>query len=243
MSNEELAELIKKGESEHIPQLWENVKKVIFLHVNGFYLKHEDKFISSGFVIDDLEQESYFIFLKMLKAYSPEKGFKFLSYTRLQTVKHLMGTVLHIYDSCKVEPLNISVSLDDTIKRTEKEDVALIDTIEDSNAENEFFRIDDILCWESLKNSCCLNENQQKVIVKRYFENKTFTEIGEEMGISRQRAEGIEKAAIKKLRKTSAALKPFKGKEVGYYSFTSLGSYKERRASSEELILEMRERR
>lgn len=54
---------------------------------------------------------------------------------------------------------------------------------------------------ESLINHPELTEAQSKALRKRYIEGKTFREIGSDLGVSKQMADGYVSAALKKLKK------------------------------------------
>ena len=251
MSIEELAELVKSGKTEYIPQLWENSRKVLYRCINGFYSRYCNKCTESGVTLEDLEQECYFIFLNMIQAFDSTKGYKFLSYANLQVKTYLLRNVLHIVKGVDVEPLNISNSLDETMKIFDGDDITLLDTIEDETAAAEFEKAESKIYTRSLYTvldelvTNHLNEQQQTVIKQRFFQNKTLEEIGQQLGVSKERARVIEFSALRRLSWNKRALYPFINIDgnIDEYSFTGSRSFNERRASSEELITEIRGRR
>ena len=73
----------------------------------------------------------------------------------------------------------------------------LIDSIEDKDEENEFSKIDKLALVDLLKD---LDPRSRKIIYLRYFEDKTQSEIGEEIGVSQVQISRLEKKILKKLK-------------------------------------------
>lgn len=91
------------------------------------------------------------------------------------------------------EPVEL-ISLDDPVD--DEEDQYLYEIIPDTNTKQADERVERVLA-EVAK----LPASQRAVIIEKYFHDKTFEEIGRDMGgISKQRVEQIEKAAIRNLR-------------------------------------------
>lgn len=75
MTNEELWAAGK------LPELWEAVARLLYQFARKFYLHHgKDVCSRHGVTLEDLQQECYFAFLDAVRAYNPEKGFRFTSY-------------------------------------------------------------------------------------------------------------------------------------------------------------------
>lgn len=129
-SNEELAERIKSGDKSLIPLLWANCKrKITFLAANykGTMERHAE------IDIEDFIQCGYFAMLEAVKAYAPEKGYKFLAYINYKyknKVYELIGAKKthssYIFPPI-VSSLNVTVENDD-------HETELMDMLEDENA-------------------------------------------------------------------------------------------------------------
>lgn len=74
MTNEQLAVLIKQGEQERTPELWENVRKLLYKLSFHQYTAHADLFKQQGLSLEDIQQESYFAMLGAVEAYNPERN-------------------------------------------------------------------------------------------------------------------------------------------------------------------------
>lgn len=118
MTNEELALLIQQGHTEYIPQLWDNLYRLIYKLCYAMYRKNSDRFSHYGITADDVLQQSYFGFLAAVKAYSPDKGFKLTSYLHY----HLVNCVrpLLTKDALnKSESLNVLVGEEENTEKQE----------------------------------------------------------------------------------------------------------------------------
>ena len=82
MCNEELAILIKQGRTELYGELWDNIKALLYKFSNRFYYDNAERCTSAGVELEDIKQSCFFVLADMVKAYNPEKGFKFNTYAR-----------------------------------------------------------------------------------------------------------------------------------------------------------------
>lgn len=88
-------------------------------------------------------------------------------------------------------------SLEQPILNHDKgEEINLIDLIDDKN-ENELKWINHLSIQDILQN---LNDRQKLIIYKRYFEDKTQTELSKEFGISQAQISRLEKSALKQMK-------------------------------------------
>ena len=77
-------------------------------------------------------------------------------------------------------------------------DTPIIDFIADNNCENEKHIVDRLVLSQCISE---LNGKERKVIEMKYYQDMTFTNIAEKMGITYNRAKLLEKRALSKLRK------------------------------------------
>ena len=96
MTNEELVMIIKGGNDELTPSLWERVERFAYVKATDYYYLHTDLCTRAGVTLDDLKQESYFAFMAAVNYYDPDKGFLFLSFMTYPLFFILSATVLDI---------------------------------------------------------------------------------------------------------------------------------------------------
>ena len=73
MTNEELVMVIKGGNDELTPSLWERVERFAHVKATDYYYLHTDLCARAGVTLDDLKQESYFAFMAAVNYYDPDK--------------------------------------------------------------------------------------------------------------------------------------------------------------------------
>lgn len=88
-------------------------------------------------------------------------------------------------------------SLNKTIYRGDGNSIYLIDKLEDEAADESDLVIDKLDLKETIES---LDEKDQKIILLRYFQDKTQTEIAEELGISQVQVSRLEKKILTKMR-------------------------------------------
>lgn len=255
-TNEELALLIQQGRREYITELWESCFKLLYLLSDKFYFAHTDKITACGYTIDDIHQGCFFVLLKMIEAYNPEKGYKFTSYANWY-LKHFFNRTVFGYDpraKRPKNPLNRSDSIDVPIRSSKDgsdTDNLVIDKIEDETAELDFECVEDEVCNTELHNALedgikTLSDNQQTVIRERFYNSATLEEIGGMIGISSSRAGQLTGEALRELRKYNAKTKRLESFRKDLldtaYSGVGVGAFKNRQASSVEAVVERLER-
>lgn len=139
-TNEELALLIQQGHKEYISELWANCYKLLYMLSDKFYFARTERLAACGYTQEDLYQGCFFVMLKMVEAYDPEKGYKFTSYAGWHLKNYLQRTVLGYDQHVKGirKPLNISDTIYEPI-RSKKDgsdtDRLVVDTLIDDTAE------------------------------------------------------------------------------------------------------------
>lgn len=247
-TNEELALLIQQGHKEYISELWGNCYKLLYMLSDKLFLRFSDKITACGYTQEDLHQGCFFVMLKMVEAYNPEKGYKFTSYAMFHLKNYFQYNVLHYNSQTKraTDALSSAISIEQPIKSGEAEGITLADTIQDDNSELAFESINDSVSNRKLSKVLFqavrlhLNNQQQKVIINRYFHNKTIRETGEILGVSPQRISTVEYQALRKLRWHKKEFISFIDFSVplNEYQFTGYNSFRERMGSSEEILIE-----
>lgn len=207
MSNEELAVKIQAGELNYLPELWEQTKKWItasYKRMLGSNSASQDRFIGSGVTLDDLQQEGYFALLEAVDAYKPDAGYRFITYLKFPLMKRFFTSIGLRTAKGKNDLLTASIRLDKPVAGEDK-DITLAETIADENSLTAFENILEDVYREQLHNKLefCLNRldsQQQKAIKAKYYNNKTFEQIADELGCSTERARQIIRTALQKLR-------------------------------------------
>lgn len=201
MTNEQMAEFIKDGNSEDLkPLLWERVKNLLYMRATQEYNRRKECFNKCGVELWDLKQCCYGVYIKALEGYKPDKPALFASYLTYpftNAVNDLLG-VRGSKENNK--PLDNCTSLDKQIEGVEGE-ITLGDTITDEAAELEFDNIELDEDAKAVRQAVSeLEEPYRSVIIWRYFEDKKLEEIGMLMELSRERVRQIQAKAIRKLR-------------------------------------------
>lgn len=251
-TNEELALLIQQGHKEYISELWANCYKLLYMLSDKLFLRFSDKITACGYTQEDLHQGCFFVMLKMVEAYNPEKGYKFTSYAMFHLQKYFQYDVLHYNSQTKrtTDTLNLAISIEQPIKSGEAEDITLADTIQDDNSALAFESINNsvfnqelsVVLIQAVKQH--LNNQQQKVIINRYFHSKTVRETADLLGVSPQRISTVEYQALRMLRWHKKDFISFIDYEIplNEYQFTGYNSFRERMGSSEEILIEKAKR-
>ena len=92
-----------------------------------------------------------------------------------------------------VEP----ISLYEPVFNDGGDSVYVLDQLSDSGYSEEIW-LENIVLREAMS---CLDERERKIIIMRYYLNKTQTEIAKDIGISQAQVSRLEKAALKQMKK------------------------------------------
>ena len=254
-TNEELALLIQQGHKEYITELWTSCHKLLYMLTDKFYYLHQDTLAACGFTQEDLHQDCFFILLKMIEAYNPNKPIKFISYANLHLSNYFQRDVLH-YDreTKKVKSvLNISSSIDKPIGSGEDEELTVGSLIKDDNAELAFENVKKDIYRTELHNALeqgiqTLSEPQRIVIRERFYNSSTLKGVAEALGVTESQAHSNEMYALRNLRAYNAKTKRLESfrADILYtaaYSGVGVGAFKNRQSSSVEYTTELLEER
>lgn len=255
-TNEELALLIQQGHKEYISELWANCYKLLYMLSDKFYFARTERIAACGYTQEDLYQGCFFVMLKMIEAYDPEKGYKFTSYANWHLKRFFNRTVFGYDPRAKrlKNPLNDSDSVDVPIRSSKDgadTDNLVIDKIEDETAELDFECVEDEVCNTELHNALedgikTLSDNQQTAIRERFYNSATLDRIGGMIGVSSSRAGQLTGEALRELRKYNAKTKRLESFRKDLidtaYGGVGVSAFKNRQASSVESTVERLER-
>ena len=202
MTNEQLAEFIKQGgNDELLPLLWEKTHKLVYMHCSRLYSGNIERFKRHGIDEWDLKQSAYEGFLAAIKAYNPEKGYKFntyLPYSLKRVVRNLIG----VPGRNEKDLLNICDSLDRPI--AEDNETELSETIPDEAAILPFDDVEKADVFRVVREEVDKLPDLEKQVIKAvYFDNMTMKETGAALGgISPERVRQRKVDGLRKLRRS-----------------------------------------
>lgn len=135
-SNEELALKIQAGEREYIPLIWERTKHIIYKQAQ----RYNHVILQYTFLdMDDIVQCGFLAVIAALKAYNPEKGYRFSAYIgrRFQEEVHALcgHKKINRKGEAWLEYPPYAISLNAPAFNDESEDKEIIDTLTDDNTE------------------------------------------------------------------------------------------------------------
>lgn len=201
LSNEQLFDLIKDGNEDFKPILWERVKNLAYMLASQFYRRNGDLCRSRGLEEWDIKQLSYLAYASLFESYNTEKKYGYttaLGYALSRQLREALGK--------GADTLNRIASSLDEIIGDEEDGRTVADLIADEDSSAPFEQIEDSSERESISRTLheaieTLNEQEQGVINGRYFREKSFEELSQEMNISGERVRQVEARALRNLRK------------------------------------------
>lgn len=95
-----------------------------------------------------------------------------------------------------LDAISDTVSLSDSVYSNENDSISIEESLADQKS-SEITWVDNISLLDALEH---LDSKEQNIILKRYFEGKTQTEISKEIGLSQAQISRLEKSAISQMR-------------------------------------------
>lgn len=198
MTNEQLAVLIQQGNNELLPLLWENTSCLIYKKCGQYWRAYSDKFKRLGYDLSDLKQEGFIILLQALKYYNSDKSYKFSTYLNY-AAKNVLSRIINNNDA--LSQVN-TLSLEQPIDEDKDGDLFLSDIISDSGIEGEFDEVERRILYLPLHQIIdSLPEAERKAITAYYLENKTYQEIAQESGKTKEEIKSTVQKGLRILRK------------------------------------------
>lgn len=198
LTNEQMFDLIKDGNEDLKPVLWERVKKLMYLFAGRYYSKYSDYCERHGVTDWDLKQQAYIAYENSFAGYDLTRG-KYSNYLMLM----FKASLRDIFQ--KKNPLDYADSLDRVLDTEDPNGSTVGDFVPDPEASEPFDQIEGNSERESISRTLHeaiaeLDEREQAVINGKYFENKTFMELSEKLNTSYQNVSQIHRKAINHLR-------------------------------------------
>lgn len=201
MTNEQLTELIQKGGNyELLPLLWEKTRALIYMKCSQYWGLYSAKLERFGYSLSDLRQEGYNALIFAVKSYKSEKEYKLTSY-----LNYALKNVIRGLLKCENDALNRwdTQSLDQPLGDGNDGDSLLIeDIVPDERAAAVYEDVERLDGYTALHKALdSLPPDLREVVREHYFEGLTFQQIGERLGLSRDRAWQLHNKALAELRK------------------------------------------
>ncbi len=243
MSNEELVTSIQAGATERMGELWEQVEKLVMWKAHRIMAVLDGR---GGVEFDDLYQSGYPAMVAAVDSYRPEHGL-FSTWFML----HLKTAFAEAtgYRSAKQQrdPLHRAHSLDTPLTdETDSDDLMAI--IADPAGMSGLQAAEDKVFRQQLHDALeaalsRIPENSRDVLRLRFWEDKTFEDIGELYGVSKERVRQMENTALRQLRQPRNAchLRPYY--DFDFYCHTSLSAFNQSGMSVQERYLIIEEER
>lgn len=247
MSNEELAALIKAGETERMGELWEQVAGLVKWKASRLLTALELRGNPCGVEFDDLYQSGYVAMVEAVHYYTPESGVAFSTclINRLKTVfAELTG---YRTQKGKREPLNNSFSLDKTVG-DESDGTTFGELAPDPAATAQFQNVEDKLWHKQMQEAMetalsSIPEQYADVLRMRHYEGLTLAEVGEIRGVAAERVRQMESKGLRLLRQPKNACKLLPFYQHDFYSHTGLTAFRQSGLTVQERYLVTMEER
>ena len=246
MSNEELVAAIQAGQTELLPQLWENVEKLILWRANRLLSMLSAAGLCHGVESGDLVNSGYFAVLAAVKTYEPGQR-KFSSWLLQYLQTAFAEATGYRTEKQRSDPLRYALSMDMPLE--DEDGDTLGDLQADPAAKIPFENVDAEIFHGQLRNALEeviseLPNIQAEIIRRHYWEQQTLEEIGEEVGKSTERIRQLEEQAIRTMRtpQNYNQLESFVDRRTPYYLHVGPQEFQRTHTSSTEKIVMLRER-
>ena len=204
MTTEELALAIKEEQrTELVLDLWEKVERYLYKMCSDAYRRRERAFAQCGVEVEDLKQESYFVFLQALHGYKPEAPEPFLAYLKYpfrNMVNKLRGRRNGAENK---RPLDNALSLNAPVLRDgDEEGGELLEFVPDAelvpHAEQSVRRERNRAVNAAVLR---LDDPYKEIIERNYFKGESASEIAGALGLDLSDCVNARKRALVTLRK------------------------------------------
>lgn len=200
MTNEELATQIKSGKTELLPELWNQVERLVSWKANKVMEAVEARQGYRSFDFDDLYNSGYIAMVNAISTYNPENG-SFSNWLMFYIRREFQNVTGYRNGKSKSDAMNEAISVDTPVPGTEG-DLTIGDMLE-SDIDIEEDVVNNIERQE-LHNNLetalkSLPDIQEKAIRLRYYAGKTLEQTGAELGFTSSRAGQIIRKALRTL--------------------------------------------
>lgn len=250
-TNAALAALAATGNSYALGQLWELNKGLLRSMFWKWYPAHKAQADAHGLTADDFEQEGFFAVQHAAQTYDPAQG-AFTTWLTAAMQRQIQRTLTNGHartvtgedgrqHTTSADLLNHCTSLDVPLDDEDGGSATLGDLKEDATAAAELDAVEDKLFQEQLHSAleealAKLTDREADVLRRRYYQ-QPLREVGEAYGVAWSRAQQVEKAAMRKLRRNPALCR-FHDEVIQHHAYrgTSFGSWQYSGSVEEHLV-------
>lgn len=244
LSNEELAVMTHSGSRDAAAQLWEQVKRLVFLLAFKFFNAQRPACASCGVEIEDVQQEAFLAVMDAVEDFSPVKGYKFNTYLRFHT-KNRFNALIGYQGNRAPRPLDQAASLDEAAAG-EDDVLPLLELVEDPTAAGAFEDAEEREYTKQLHEALqkamdTLDKQQGEVLRARYYDGLTLKSYAQKVDETPERIRQIEAKALRNMRngKRVGLLRPFMLEIMSAKAYHGTGFYLwSQKGSNEERIIE-----
>lgn len=251
-TNAALAALAATGNSYALGQLWELNKGLLRSMFWKWYPAHKAQADAHGLTADDFEQEGFFAVQHAAQTYDPAQG-AFTTWLTAAMQRQIQRTLTNGHartvtgedgrqHTTSADLLNHCTSLDVPLDDEDGGSATLGDLKEDATAAAELDAVEDKLFQEQLHSAleealAKLTNREADVLRRRYYQQQPLREVGEAYGVAWSRAQQVEKAAMRKLRRNPALCR-FHDEVIQHHAYrgTSFGSWQYSGSVEEHLV-------
>lgn len=251
-TNAALAALAATGNSYALGQLWELNKGLLRSMFWKCYPAHKAQADAHGLTADDFEQEGFFAVQHAAQTYDPAQG-AFTTWLTAAMQRQIQRTLTNGHartvtgedgrqHTTSADLLNHCTSLDVPLDDEDGGSATLGDLKEDATAAAELDAVEDKLFQEQLHSAleealAKLTDREADVLRRRYYQQQPLREVGEAYGVAWSRAQQVEKAAMRKLRRNPALCR-FHDEVIQHHAYrgTSFGSWQYSGSVEEHLV-------
>lgn len=211
-TNAALAALAATGNSYALGQLWELNKGLLRSMFWKWYPAHKAQADAHGLTADDFEQEGFFAVQHAAQTYDPAQG-AFTTWLTAAMQRQIQRTLTNGHAR--------NVTGEDGGSAT------LGDLQEDPAAAAELDAVEDEVFREQLHSAleealAKLTDREADILRRRYYQQQPLREVGEAYGVAWSRAQQVEKAAMRKLRRNPALCR-FHDEVIQHHAYRRTG--------------------
>lgn len=194
---EELCMMIQDGDKTLIPALWDRVRGIYMKKAYHYYATHRTLCACCGVELEDIQQQSYFAFLKSIEAYEPLCELSFSSYINYPFMTEMQELTRTRSSGQLADCLNQCSSLDITIETEDGGGDTVGDFVPDPAALDFLELLDAQSVGEMIRNEVQqLPERESEVITGFFFDGLTICQIAARLGITFQRVSQLKKHGL-----------------------------------------------
>lgn len=248
MTNEELVKKIKDGQNELMSDLWAQIEPFVNLQAYKFVTgPQSENCARAGVEREDLFCAGYFALEPAIRAFAPEKDFKFLTYFKWHLLKIFYKEIKVHKSGEKWYNSRDALAQSESIDKEIYEDkdgagltIADITPDEDAKAQFESFKEEQYnrqLRADLEEAISSLNPRDAQIIRDYYFNELAIEMIAQKLNANAYSIKSARVRALKKLQ-VHKALASYREEIAGMaYTASSFGAFKNTGASSTERIV------